>query len=359
MERGDQLGEPTPVWPEMLIQPVKPPLLAYLDLNHWIGLAKYRTNHRDGARYQPLFEACVAARQAGNYSFVLSQSLLAEVSNILDPRQRNDIASVIDELTNFEYLLGRPQIMRHEIQAIVNSKAEKPSNRLPACRLIDFGALHAFGFDPDFTKSAREAAGIQGTDPVAKAARRWAERMILAGPADEELPDLEANGYSLRATQDIAENRAEQERDQAKAFDAAATNWRRGRIRDVIAAREVVIELAEAVSGELSARGMNLEQVLGPTRDDARAFALGMPSTFVSIELKTRYHRDPNKKWVVNDIHDIDALSVAVPYCDLVFTDGAATNAITAAHLDRTLGTQIPKRINDAVALLSAGSSTA
>ncbi len=69
-----------------------------------------------------------------------------------------------------------------------------------------------------------------------------------------------------------------------------------------------------------------------------------MPSSLVAITLKTRYHADSNHRWTTNDIHDIDALAVAVPYCDAVFTDKAAWNALTASAELRPLNTFLPRR---------------
>ena len=49
----------------------------------------------------------------------------------------------------------------------------------------------------------------------------------------------------------------------------------------------------------------------GPGEDaDVRR---GHASSRVAISLKTRYHRDGRHQWTTNDIHDIDALAVAVP----------------------------------------------
>jgi predicted RNase H-like nuclease (RuvC/YqgF family) len=53
-------------------------------------------------------------------------------------------------------------------------------------------------------------------------------------------------------------------------------------------------------------------------RERIRAFVESMPSTRVAISIKTRYHANRNHRWTMNDIHDIDALSVAVTYCDAV-----------------------------------------
>lgn len=77
-----------------------------------------------------------------------------------------------------------------------------------------------------------------------------------------------------------------------------------------------------------------------------------MPSTRTAIELKTRYHRNPNRTWSVNDINDIDALAVAVPYCDVVFTDAAARSALVDGHIGALMGTEIPRRPADLTNLL-------
>ena len=74
-----------------------------------------------------------------------------------------------------------------------------------------------------------------------------------------------------------------------------------------------------------------------------------MPSSRVAISLKTRYHRDGRHQWTTNDIHDIDALAVAVPYCDAVFTDKAARNALAASRELRPFGTFLPRKPGELV----------
>lgn len=43
------------VWPRALGRP-SDVVLVYLDLNHWIGLAKAATGHSDGDRYRPALD---------------------------------------------------------------------------------------------------------------------------------------------------------------------------------------------------------------------------------------------------------------------------------------------------------------
>lgn len=48
-----------------------------------------------------------------------------------------------------------------------------------------------------------------------------------------------------------------------------------------------------------------------------------MPSVRVAVSLKTHYHKNRQHNWTTNDMYDIDALAVAMPYCDAVFADKA------------------------------------
>lgn len=63
--------------------------------------------------------------------------------------------------------------------------------------------------------------------------------------------------------------------------------------------------------------------------------------------MKTSYHRDPNHRWTVNDIHDIDALGLTIPYCDVVATDRAAAGHANQSGLADRFGTAVVSRLDD------------
>lgn len=115
---------------------------------------------------------------------------------------------------------------------------------------------------------------------------------------------------------------------------------------DVVAAREVLIEINEALARGLSERGETLENVFsGPER--TRAALESMPSFDVAVTLKTAYHRDPMHRWTPNDIHDIDALGSTLPYCDVVVTDKAVASNVVRSKLTDRLGTGALWRLSD------------
>jgi hypothetical protein len=170
------------------------------------------------------------------------------------------------------------------------------------------------------------------------------------GPSDAEVPSLREQGYrpekplqtvrdNLEFDKDLAENRLDD-------------HSRRGRLRDVIMARHLFYELNEELYRQLRQRGRGLEDI-GATLDERRRFLLRMPSQRVVIELKTSYHRNSKHAWTTNDLHDIDAMSLALPYCDVVLTDAATRNQALGAHLDRLFDVKIPRTPDEAATLLA------
>jgi hypothetical protein len=78
-----------------------------------------------------------------------------------------------------------------------------------------------------------------------------------------------------------------------------------------------------------------------------------MPSGDVAVTLRTEYHRDATFKWKRNHVFDIDALSVAVPYCDIVATDKQAVDALTRVKITERTGTLVVRTLDEVAAALT------
>jgi hypothetical protein len=168
---------------------------------------------------------------------------------------------------------------------------------------------------------------------------------LLAGPRDEDLPSLAEWGYDPRAAIKIAQRRAEQEEKLRMELDGD-TRWRRDRLRDVVAAREMAHELMDAILKALADRQLSSNDVF-PDRESLRRFMRSMPSTDVAITLKTTRHRDPNLRWTANDITDVDALSLAVPYCDVVVTENFAHHVLTVSGIAKRMDIVVLRTLDD------------
>jgi len=70
--------------------------------------------------------------------------------------------------------------------------------------------------------------------------------------------------------------------------------------------------------------------------------------------LQYHYLKNSNKHWKINDLRDNAALATAIPYCDIVVTDGEVWDvAVNRAHLDKEFGTLIFRSLADLAACLN------
>lgn len=346
------------LWPARLTQPPRPPWLVYLDMNHYINLAKVKVGTAPPG-YPELLEACRATRADGRALFPLSSTHCIEISNIGSYRQRENVTAVLEELSDFNYLLGRPQIMRLEVEAAIDALLGNDDSVGDGIPLIGQSAFGAFGMrgglvikgeeGQEAEQRLRYRLGDLRFEQMMAHFNREAERALLTGPDEGEKAELRKEGaYAPEVPYQHQEQRAQQEREQANILDQSP-EWRRGRLRDLLSAREMLIELNEMVARELAVREMTIAEfteLLGGGVDysKARDFTDGMPSTRVAVSLKEHYHRNRQHNWTSNDIHDIDALAVAMPYCDAVFTDAAAWNALKNSRELAVFNTELPRR---------------
>jgi hypothetical protein len=328
------------VWPGILMRPW-PTQLVYLDLNHWIQLAKAAIGHPAGAPHRDALDILRDAKASGRIVCPLSATHYMEMAAITDPRQRADVAAIMEELSRFATLLSRTVVIRVEIEALLDAVARPRPDPYVQVPLVAFGSGPAFGVrgglrirstaGDDVTEEVRldHRDGVEEFDRRLAEAELRLERAVLRGPTDAEVPALKARGWDPTSARRFAERRAKEEREQAARLDAEP-KWRTGRLRDVVAARYVALEINEMLFEALAARDLKLEDVWRdpPT---ARNLVDSMPSADVCVSLTRGAHRNPQTNWTANHIFDIDALSLSVPYCDVVATDSHACHLLKAA----------------------------
>jgi hypothetical protein len=167
--------------------------------------------------------------------------------------------------------------------------------------------------------------------------------------------DLEALGWDPTIAKRTATERAQQQREHARVLDEDP-RWRRGRLRDVVGARYIALEINDAFNRILTAHELQLSDVAA-CPEHKRRFTDSMPSADTWITLHTAAHRNATTRWTPNDIFDIDALSFAVPYCDIVLTERHACHVLHAAKLPARVGTAViatPDELVTTVALPDA-----
>lgn len=345
------------VWPQTLRLPSRPPKVIYLDLNHWVSLAKVMTGHSDGAAHAEVLAACLNAVDEGVAVFPISDSIYFEISKLRQHRQRRDLRKVIERVSRFMVVTSRSVVSSHEIEAVLDLIVGPNPKPITTMDYLDWGVARAFGkvggfkvksiSGEDRTAQVRlsHPNGPDAFDLVLANAELELNRRVLEGPTTGEEPKLRAFGWDPTVAFQVAERRARQEIEQVRRFNSDS-RWRRGRIRDVVAAREVLIEINDSLFQALTDRGRRLENVFS-CPDDIRRTLDAMPSFDVAVTLKTAYHRDPAHRWTPNDTHDIDALGSTLPYCDIVVTDKAVASHVKSTNLAARLGTIALSRLPD------------
>ena len=111
-------------------------------------------------------------------------------------------------------------------------------------------------------------------------------------------------------------------------------------------------EIAEEL--DVDPRGFFFRGTLGETpAESVHAFVARLPSAFVWATLRHWKHRDLTHPWEQHDWTDISALSVAVPYCDVVITERRWAHMIKATRLTERHSTEVGYGLTSLESLLS------
>jgi hypothetical protein len=344
---GAERTEVEPLWPDRLLPAATP--LIYLDLNQWIGLAKADSGHPDGEKLRTALEVLRAHRDG--WTYVISAPLIMELTGNLRRAQRAALGAVIEELTEFACVMPLTTIAALEFDSALRAVAPIRERFRPV-PLVGRGVLQACGMHGgirvrdrdgnDVTARARLEApiGPEEFDRRLMQAERDLDRAVVRGPLDDaEERELCKRGWDPSVAYASAQQRAQQEREQAARL-AAESRWRKGRLRDVVAARYLALEIEEIRERALAAHELRMSDLFREV-SDARRFTDSMRTADIWITLCTAKHRNVNSIWKPNDIFDMDALAVAAAYCDVVVTERHSAHVLRQAGVSERMGTVI------------------
>jgi hypothetical protein len=154
----------------------------------------------------------------------------------------------------------------------------------------------------------------------------FGEMRVLAGPEDGEAEDLRRrSGCKPEAAAAVVSSRLDRETTcrGLLADDPVSKAELRVRVQ-----AEICHEHLRLLSELLAEYGLDLGRVIaaGPAGTTASrrrmvSFADLMPSVRIAVDLQAELSRNAAKTWTMNAIHDIGALSMALPCCHVVVAD--------------------------------------
>jgi hypothetical protein len=320
----------------------------YLDINHWIGLAKAAAGHRDGARFAPTLERLQGDVAAGRIVVPLSSASYHEVSNITSVRQRADVASVMAPISQFVTLAARKSRMRCEFAAALSASTGRP--RFPErLRPLGIGLAFAFGVGdgpmgqmswPDDMPQDRDPRHL---DELTFRLNQVAEYVLLRGPRPEDIAKM--SNYDLGPTRKIVE--AEASREQELLEMLLKDRGQISRIGDIVHARGLYWELGPHLPEWLAQGGMSLDTFFAKDKAWLTTFLDDIPALAIRTALVMQADKNSSRAWTTNDIYDIAALEAAVPYCDIVVTERHACHVMNASGLARRFQTAVVNSLDE------------
>jgi hypothetical protein len=328
----------------------------YLDQWVWVRLARAavgRASHPDDEA------ALVAVREASaaGVAFPLSNVHYVETSRIKDPRQRYDLAAVMAPISCCRTLRCHRTLIRHQMLTAMHDTFGRPAFRPAPPEVLGLGVAWAFvGQSGHFRVHGPEGvmteAVVPGVAAWLRRANQHAEMRLLAGPLDEEVESLREYGYRPEKVEQSTGSRLEWEQLYEGLLQEDPVS--RAELRVRVQARELVHEHLDLLNALMLEYGLSLDRALGTSskkpgavRAQMVAFADRIPSIRIAVDMKVELFRNAARIWTVNDLHDVDALTIAVPYCHVVVADKDAVDRLRRSDADARHTTTVLSRLRD------------
>lgn len=303
--------------------------------------------------------AAVRDAAAAGVAFPLSTTHHIETSKITSPRQRLDVARTMASISHCRTLRARKVLLRHQMLHAMHLTFGRPAFRPQPPEVLGTGFRWAFDGEPGHgvlrgpDGAVVNPATIEGMPEFLRKANQLTEMMLLAGPGDEEIGELrEHYGYRPEAMDAVEADRLEWEASYVEILAEHPASKAELRVR--LQARELIHEHQATFQALLGEYRISLNREVGynPDRPDVSrrrmvAFADAVPSLRIAVDLKVELFRGAAKPWNMNAVHDIDALSMAVPYCHVVVPDREMASLLFRSRAAERHGTQVITALPD------------
>ena len=342
--QGVPEGSAPTLWMPPPAEPITGAPVVHLDTKDWINLAKARQGRPDGERYRPSYEWLLEHTASGRVVVVLSSALYVELSTAIGgERQRVDLADVMSEITRFRTLNSRHKFLERDFERQLHHKVGRPGFpvQVPSVGLGCYFAFSGVEARPRLGGLEEEALAryyaMPGMNTLLTRAGEIVEWFLLRGVTPEQ--GAEIPGYSTTEFMDIERQRVERENEFATLLKSEPKNKRD--LDKIVLARELYADLAPELPRLLARAGMTAESFFSRGPGWLIDFVEGLPAILVQTALRHQHHANATRKWKSNDLRDVDQLSTAVPYCDVVVTEKHSIDALKRRKLDEKCGTTL------------------
>lgn len=333
--------------------------MVYLDMNVWVSMT--RGCAQKDSRWIAARSGLEEAVSRGQMVAPLSAAHYLELWHRREQRSREEVGAVMRDVTGYATLPSTYGVRRREVRALVSQLAGRSSLLLSTSDFLGHGAAHAFDSPHGRFRFIESLASPDGqleegpaTDPpenwniLDRSGPKWewsqlvGTQLILESEGIERTPEHRYGTQYMEGELRLREYLIREPQS-------------RGQLWDHLVADELD-SLRDEISEELNVdpHGFFFSSVLGATPPESvHGFVAQLPSAFAWATLRHWKHRDLTHPWEQHDSTDLSALSVAVPYCDVVITERRWAHMIKATRLAERHDTDVGHGLTSLESLLS------
>jgi hypothetical protein len=293
----------------------------YLDQNKWVELSRSRKGGF-ADDLADVWHLATAGVEQSVVSFPLSAIQYYETTKRRDQQSRWELAATMAELSRMHTIAGPNTLVPPEVDAAV-AKLVGDTRPPPPIQAFGVGAAHALGavsntFTGLFSLKELRAAGVP-EDLLGFVQRGLIDAVELAVLAWPE--------FSPNARATIAETRTQMEAvnrkfaDGQRSFAEGIVQHRLAHRRDEGLTRFDFADILPLFTRACAKRGVLPEPEQFKNIELVERLLRDIPSKWIVREMRRVRHRNPQQPWTDSDLNDVNALSGAVVYCDVVITE--------------------------------------
>ncbi len=269
-------------------------------------------------------------------SLPLSSIHYIETARRFPQAKRAQLASLMATMSRYHTIAPFPTLARCELRRAV---ARQFGSRVVPAAPTPFGvgADHAFS-----TNLIKQCSSRLGTAPLAKHVLEWS---ALAGNPEQDGPQHPV--LAVHAAMQKEADRLEALRDLRR-----PDGWSRGEKSERVWAAQVYAESVDELNDAFSEADVPAGRLMALGADGMTRFLEAVPTLHTRYELGRLKEQATSQAWSANDLRDLQALSAAMVYADVVVTEKSWTALAQRAGLDERFGTTIVKDLNDLVSIL-------
>ena len=301
------------------------PVLIYMDQFVWIELARRHLNPSQQPSRDDPARTLLLAIEGGDVVCPLSSTHVIETGRRISIRSRRDVIRTMVTFSRGWFLAPgtflTSQEIRHSLARLFGAPAPLPIVFLGRGLPFAFGRSGQLHKDLDMPVEKAELFELVLDGPKAL--------FHLLGGTDNAY--IEPTRSALLDHAHSVTGQEEQDRGFQKRFSEAE--------RKRAYAAKLTLALHDELATELDAIGRTMAEFLALGHEKLMEFWASVPTADVEIQLVTARNKQWSRRIDENDILDIDFLTTAIPYCDLVLTEAFWNQLSSQSGLPEKYGT--------------------